>query len=135
MSKTLVIVDCQYGFVDGGELPVGGGNKAVEFIINYIRERGASVSRILMTVDNHPAYHGSFKESEPFHIRIEGKSEESKAPRSVIARRAAPRQSACVERGNGFPRRCAHRRGNDGRKIRNRRCRWCGGAAPRRGCC
>jgi nicotinamidase/pyrazinamidase len=77
MSKTLVIVDCQYGFVDGGELPVGGGNKAVEFIINYIRERGASVNRILMTVDNHPAYHGSFKESEPFHIRIEGKSEES----------------------------------------------------------
>ncbi len=55
---TLIIVDPQYDFIEGGKLPVKGGRKALENVAELIRS--GEVGRVIITKDWHPADHSSF---------------------------------------------------------------------------
>lgn len=55
---TLIVVDCQYDFLEGGSLAVGGGLRAVANIRDLIL--GGGVSRVVFTQDWHPHDHCSF---------------------------------------------------------------------------
>lgn len=77
----LVAVDCQYGFCEGGELPVNGGTKACENVNklinlripnnNIVDELGYSnhtysfIKEVIFTADAHPGDHCSFKGRSP----------------------------------------------------------------------
>ncbi len=83
---TLIVVDELYGFIEGGKLPVKGGKLAVAKTVEFIVKYGDRIKRIFLPADCHPMYHGSFKESETYGIRIEGKPEESNQfPRHCVA--------------------------------------------------
>lgn len=60
MNKTLIIVDAQNDFMEGGKLPVEGATKALDNIVTLI-EKG-KYSRIITTQDWHNGKHCSFKE-------------------------------------------------------------------------
>ena len=60
MNKTLIIVDGQYDFMEGGKLPVEGATKALDNIVALI-EKG-EYSTIITTQDWHNGKHCSFKE-------------------------------------------------------------------------
>lgn len=60
MNKTLIIVDAQYDFMEGGKLPVNGATKALDNIAALI-EKG-EYSTIITTQDWHNGKHYSFKE-------------------------------------------------------------------------
>ncbi len=55
---TLIVVDCQHDFIEGGSLAVNGGRKAVENIRQLILS--GRVGRLVFTQDWHPQYHCSF---------------------------------------------------------------------------
>lgn len=59
MNKTLIIVDPQYDFIEGGKLPVAGGTKALDNIVEYL-EHG-DISTVIITQDWHWGKHESFK--------------------------------------------------------------------------
>ena len=59
--KTLIVVDVQNDFVDGGALAVPGGGEVVP-IINALQ---AGFDLIVATQDWHPADHGSFATNHP----------------------------------------------------------------------
>lgn len=60
MNKTLIIVDAQYDFMEGGKLPVEGATKALDNIVSLIES--GEYSTIITTQDWHNGKHCSFKE-------------------------------------------------------------------------
>ena len=60
MNKTLIIVDAQNDFMEGGKLPVAGATKALDNTVSLI-EKG-KYSRIITTQDWHNGKHCSFEE-------------------------------------------------------------------------
>lgn len=61
MRKTLIIVDPQYDFIEGGSLPVTGGTSALNNIVKFI-DSHKEIERIIITKDWHEYDHCSFKE-------------------------------------------------------------------------
>ena len=57
---TLIIVDPQYDFIEGGKLPVNGGTKALDNIAKLINS--GEVGNCLVSRDWHPGNHCSFKD-------------------------------------------------------------------------
>ena len=63
MNKiTLIIVDCQYDFIDGS-LAVPEAYKTVSNIIDFICTNRKNINQIIFTVDWHPINHCSFKDN------------------------------------------------------------------------
>lgn len=60
-KKILLIIDPQYSFLDNGDLPVKGSQHQMECLSDYILSHGKDYSAIIITVDNHPINHCSFK--------------------------------------------------------------------------
>ena len=60
MNKTLIIVDAQYDFMEGGKLPVKGATKALNNIVALLESEEYSL--IITTQDWHNGKHCSFKE-------------------------------------------------------------------------
>lgn len=60
MNKTLIIVDAQYDFMEGGKLPVAGATVALNNIADYLNT--GEVSLVITTQDWHTGKHESFKE-------------------------------------------------------------------------
>lgn len=61
MNKTLIIVDPQYDFIEGGKLAVEGGHAALDNIVDYLDE-SEDLSTIIITQDWHNGSHCSFKD-------------------------------------------------------------------------
>ena len=61
MNKILILVDCQYGFLEGGNLPVEGATHKMDRLAEFIRENGPAYDKIFLTADWHPHTHCSFK--------------------------------------------------------------------------
>ena len=60
MNKTLIIVDAQHDFMEGGKLPVEGATVALNNIADYLNT--GEVSLVITTQDWHTGKHESFKE-------------------------------------------------------------------------
>lgn len=60
MNKTLIIVDAQYDFMEGGKLPVEGATAALNNIVEFLNS--GEVSTVITTQDWHNGKHCSFKE-------------------------------------------------------------------------
>ena len=60
MNKTLIIVDPQYDFIEGGKLAVDGGKAALDNIVDYLNS--GEISLVITTQDCHNGKHCSFKE-------------------------------------------------------------------------
>lgn len=60
MNKTLIIVDAQYDFMEGGKLPVTGATQALDNIVEYLNS--GEISTVITTQDWHNGKHCSFKE-------------------------------------------------------------------------
>lgn len=60
MNKTLIIVDAQNDFREGGKLPVTGATQALDNIVEYLDS--GEVSTVITTQDWHNGKHCSFKE-------------------------------------------------------------------------
>lgn len=60
MNKTLIIVDAQNDFMEGGKLPVPGATQALDNIVEYLDS--GEISTVITTQDWHNGKHGSFKE-------------------------------------------------------------------------
>ena len=65
---TLIIVDPQYDFIDGGKLPIEGGKQALDNIVELINS--GKVGNALVMYDWHPGNHCSFK-YHPEHCVID----------------------------------------------------------------
>lgn len=59
MNKTLIIVDAQYDFIEGGKLAVPGGKHALDNIVEYLDS--GEISTVITTQDWHCGKHLSFK--------------------------------------------------------------------------
>lgn len=59
MNKTLIIVDAQYDFIEGGKLAVPGGKQALDNIVEYLNS--GEISTVITTQDWHYGKHPSFK--------------------------------------------------------------------------
>lgn len=57
---TLIIVDPQYDFIEGGKLPVKGGTEALDNIVKLLNS--GKVGQVLTTQDWHHGNHCSFKD-------------------------------------------------------------------------
>lgn len=60
MNRTLIIVDGQYDFIEGGKLAVQGGTQALDNIVEYLNS--GEISMVITTQDWHNGKHCSFKE-------------------------------------------------------------------------
>ncbi len=60
MKKLLLLIDCQYDFINGS-LAVNGAPEAMDALAAYIAENGDSYAAIAATLDWHPYNHSSFK--------------------------------------------------------------------------
>lgn len=58
MNKTLIIVDAQYDFIEGGKLAVQGGKQALDNIVEYLNS--GEISTVITTQDWHNGTHESF---------------------------------------------------------------------------
>lgn len=58
MKKTLIIVDPQYDFIEGGKLAVEGGTLALDHVVEYILS--GEVGNVVLTQDWHRPDHCSF---------------------------------------------------------------------------
>lgn len=68
--KLLLLIDCQNDFIEGGNLPVEGGKRALDNIVAYIGEHHEEYDSIILTADWHLPSHCSFKENDgewPMH--------------------------------------------------------------------
>lgn len=63
MKKLLLVIDCQYDFLDGGKLGVNGSTKIIQNLGAYIAEHGKEYEIVIATVDWHPFDHCSFKDN------------------------------------------------------------------------
>lgn len=62
-NKVLLIIDPQYSFLDHGDLPVKGSKHQMDMLSEFIKENGKDYLSIIITVDNHPINHCSFKKN------------------------------------------------------------------------
>jgi len=60
MGKILICVDCQYDFIEGGNLPVSGARKAMNKLAKYVTKHADEYSAVVCTLDWHPHGHCSF---------------------------------------------------------------------------
>lgn len=60
MSKILICVDCQYDFIEGGNLPVAGARKAMNYLTRFLKKHNQDYAAVLCTLDWHPQGHCSF---------------------------------------------------------------------------
>lgn len=60
MGKILICVDCQYDFIEGGNLPVAGARKAMGRLVKYVSKHADEYSAVVCTLDWHPHGHCSF---------------------------------------------------------------------------
>jgi nicotinamidase/pyrazinamidase len=60
MKHTLIIVDPQYDFIEGGKLPVAGGTEALNNVVDLIKS--GDIGNVVITQDWHPGDHCSFGE-------------------------------------------------------------------------
>lgn len=58
----LLIIDAQYGFLEGGDLPVMGAKENMDRLAQYIQEN--TFKYIALTLDYHPHNHFSFVENK-----------------------------------------------------------------------
>ena len=58
MKHTLIIVDPQYDFIEGGKLPVEGGKQALDNVVELIKT--GNIGNVVITQDWHPGNHCSF---------------------------------------------------------------------------
>ena len=58
MNKLLLIIDAQYDFLEGGNLPVMGARENMDKLAAYIAQN--EVKRVAYTLDWHPVNHASF---------------------------------------------------------------------------
>ena len=63
MKKILLLIDCQYDFLDGGKLGVSGSTDKMHILTDYVRNHGNDYTMIVATADWHPFTHCSFKEN------------------------------------------------------------------------
>ena len=63
MKKLLLVIDCQYDFLDGGKLGVDGSTEKIDNLTKYIKEHGKDYEMAIATVDWHPITHCSFKDN------------------------------------------------------------------------
>lgn len=63
MAKILICVDCQYDFIEGGNLPVDGGTQALDYLARYVADHSNEYDCVVMTLDWHPGNHCSFTEN------------------------------------------------------------------------
>lgn len=59
---TLVIVDCQYDFIEG-TMAVKGAKECINNIVAFINKNADNIKHIIFTQDWHPVNHCSFKEN------------------------------------------------------------------------
>lgn len=62
MGKILILVDCQYDFINGS-LAVGGAADAMGRLVEYIKANANEYKHVILTCDWHPQTHISFKEN------------------------------------------------------------------------
>lgn len=62
-KKLLLVIDCQYDFLDGGKLGVKDSINVIQNLGVYIAEHGKEYEIAVATVDWHPSDHCSFKEN------------------------------------------------------------------------
>lgn len=62
MGKFLLLIDCQNDFISG-TLAVNGAKEIMDAAARYISKHGDEYDNILLTCDNHPFNHCSFKEN------------------------------------------------------------------------
>ena len=76
MNRALIIVDVQNDFIEGGALPVTGGNKIAYYIDDYVQKWGGQYDAIVATADDHEegsdngghfSMFPDFKDSWPVH--------------------------------------------------------------------
>jgi nicotinamidase/pyrazinamidase len=65
MKRTLVIVDVQYDFLEGGSLAVKGADASYVKAVEAIRDL---FDQVILTADNHPDHHVSFSVFPPHCI-------------------------------------------------------------------
>lgn len=63
MKKLLLVIDCQYGFIEGGKLAVTGATGIMNDLCEYVHKNGSNYEAAVATVDWHPVDHCSFKEN------------------------------------------------------------------------
>lgn len=63
MRKLLLVIDCQYDFLDGGKLGVDNSTKVMQDLTVYISEHCNEYETAVATVDWHPIDHCSFDEN------------------------------------------------------------------------
>ena len=61
--KILIIVDAQYGFIEGGSLGVDGAREAMNRLVEFIEKHYKEYDGIFLTADWHPITHCSFKDN------------------------------------------------------------------------
>ena len=61
MNKLLLIIDAQYDFLVGGNLPVEGAKENMDKLAAYID--GNEFTKVAFTLDWHPVTHSSFVEN------------------------------------------------------------------------
>lgn len=61
--KILIIVDAQYGFIEGGSLGVDGAREAMNHLVEFIEKHYKEYDGIFLTADWHPITHCSFKDN------------------------------------------------------------------------
>lgn len=59
MNKLLLIIDAQYDFLAGGNLPVEGAKENMDKLTSYISE--SDIAQVAFTLDWHPITHSSFE--------------------------------------------------------------------------
>ena len=63
MKNVLLIVDPQNDFIEGGALPVTGGTKALDNLIEFYADHKDLFEQVFVTMDTHPENHCSFKDN------------------------------------------------------------------------
>lgn len=63
MKKLLLVIDCQYDFLDGGKLGVDNSTTVMQDLTVYISEHCNEYETVVATVDWHPIDHCSFSEN------------------------------------------------------------------------
>ena len=63
MAKVLMIIDAQYGFIEGGNLGVEGARDKMNGLVDFIKEHHNEYDNIYLSADWHLPTHCSFKDN------------------------------------------------------------------------
>lgn len=63
MGKVLMIIDAQYGFIEGGNLGVEGARDKMNGLVDFIKEHHNEYDNIYLSADWHLPTHCSFKDN------------------------------------------------------------------------